>query len=1119
MDNDINELVNKINKENEDVINKYASLNSTVKSYDRQKVLLLDEYKYFHDTNTLKNILNKIESIINHIISSQNQVGFIKKYMLENWIVEYNKNTQVKMDDNYLELLKNNLEIFNSSIQKYLSEDYGLEEERLLNPLQNIAQSYIIIKFIIVNFERFSSNYTLSNINKGINEVTSKRAKTIKEISDFENYYKKYFNDLFDKLNAKECYYQENNQIFEINNNLKIVTNFLPNYKFCIGSTAVPDTLIASSTFVDRKKTISLYRNLYIDYKDGVSSNVIFYEVGNNTKINDFIKNLILSFVSSYPSIYKNVVVAFDGASDPNLLRINKINDCDKIKPFSFKPEPGSSVDIIVNKKDDITKIINRLYDHFLDIVNILGRSGANNIFEYNSDVAETNAGGSIKPLVLFIARDFPKGLNRYDETLQKFIEIYKEGNKCGIFTLLFYSNVNSDDDVSKSFKDFVKNADAKYRYEIQNDTYTCTNSKPHLTPLHCNKSFSLDNFINNLSNELKSRNETVLSLQKVVNTLSEEKKIDFSKVLYVPIGRNVLTTKITTLNFDASSNPHVIINGETGSGKTAFLHTLILSAANNYSPDQLKIELFDFKHGAGFTPFLKEKLPHIDFISTSNRVSDSIEVVKYIEATMNERLSKLGEYGGSIEAYNAGKSGKDLMPRLLVIIDEYQEIVEDDECVASLHSIVSKGRAAGIILVLASQQLPSQSNFMRIKNEIAHKFVFKANLNTIKQLIDEINAQAASELSEQKGLCFYKEGENQVAKLRIAFSGDSEALIENIKDIANKYPEVLYKRELKTVGNNNLLIINDADDVSQTFKNRNGSIISLVNDYKVEVAFNAYLGIGYLANNPISIKLDDTKPILVIGGSYVKSKQVILSLLNGMVNTLYELNEFDYTKIYIFDACNSTKLLNRESSFNYFIDELLKLENEGIQSVFSTIRFYDCSELDVLDDVYDEYCRRLQLKKENPRDYREQPIEVIIMGADYLSTDDEKIQHIRDILLNGKDLYIYMTIQFNYLDYKDRVYKSMFHQFLNSDIKQLNNFILLSNTDTPNELNRSFDTVMNEIDFTGRESKKNLIGRIGNEEVLDNVSFMFESTKFTKFKNYNFSNEWVKSFIDKFRR
>ena len=170
----------------------------------------------------------------------------------------------------------------------------------------------------------------------------------------------------------------------------------------------------------------------------------------------------------------------------------------------------------------------------------------------------------------------------------------------------------------------------------------------------------------------------------------------------------------------EKAHGPHGLIAGMTGSGKSEFIITYILSMAINYSPDDVSFVLIDYK-GGGLAFAFENKatnivLPHLAGTITNldkaemDRTLVSIDSeVKRRQKAFNEVRDNLGETTIDIykyqRLYKEGKIKKPI-PHLFIICDEFAELKsQQPDFMDNLISIARIGRSLGVHLILATQK------------------------------------------------------------------------------------------------------------------------------------------------------------------------------------------------------------------------------------------------------------------------------------------------------------------------------------------------------------------------------------------------------------------------------
>jgi len=211
---------------------------------------------------------------------------------------------------------------------------------------------------------------------------------------------------------------------------------------------------------------------------------------------------------------------------------------------------------------------------------------------------------------------------------------------------------------------------------------------------------------------------------------------------------------------------PHGLIAGSTGSGKSEFIITYILSMALNYHPNEVQFVLIDYK-GGGLTGAFENRetgvhIPHLVGTITNLDISEMNRTLVSIESELKRRQAKFNEVRDSIgestmdiykyqRLYRKGVI-KEPISHLFIISDEFAELkAQQPDFMDQLISTARIGRSLGVHLILATQkpsgvvndQIWSNSRFkvcLKVQNKlIVWKCLKDQKQQVLKKLVVSI--------------------------------------------------------------------------------------------------------------------------------------------------------------------------------------------------------------------------------------------------------------------------------------------------------------------------------------------------------------------------------------------
>lgn len=154
----------------------------------------------------------------------------------------------------------------------------------------------------------------------------------------------------------------------------------------------------------------------------------------------------------------------------------------------------------------------------------------------------------------------------------------------------------------------------------------------------------------------------------------------------------------------DGRACTHAVLGAMTGAGKSRLFDALILGLAARYGPAELRLYLVDGQHGADFAPY--RTLPQAEVVSLHTPPELGRNILAELLAEAERRAAILARAGAQdLDAYRQLGQPAGPLPRMLLLLDDYEELFEGDRdgAAATLRGLVERGRSVGIHLLLAS--------------------------------------------------------------------------------------------------------------------------------------------------------------------------------------------------------------------------------------------------------------------------------------------------------------------------------------------------------------------------------------------------------------------------------
>ncbi|MBQ7718010.1 MAG: DNA translocase FtsK 4TM domain-containing protein [Clostridia bacterium] len=290
---------------------------------------------------------------------------------------------------------------------------------------------------------------------------------------------------------------------------------------------------------------------------------------------------------------------------------------------------------------------------------------------------------------------------------------------------------------------------------------------------------------------EIPNQSRAMVTLREVLS--SDAFQNAKSKTAFA-IGKDISGTPIVS---DISKMPHLLIAGTTGSGKSVFESSIILSLLYNASPDEVKLLMIDPKK---VEMQMYEGIPHL-LIPIVTEPRKAAGALNWAVTEMVNRYQMFSDCGvRNMEGYNeyAEQEGIPKLPSIVIIIDELSDLmmaapkeVEDSIC-----RLAQMARAAGMHLVIATQRPSVDVITGLIKANIPSRVALKVSNQIDSRTI--IDMMGAEKLLGHGDLLFLPVGASKPIRVQGAWVPDDEIrrVVDYIKgDTEPEYDEDIIER------------------------------------------------------------------------------------------------------------------------------------------------------------------------------------------------------------------------------------------------------------------------------------------------------------------------------------
>jgi len=222
---------------------------------------------------------------------------------------------------------------------------------------------------------------------------------------------------------------------------------------------------------------------------------------------------------------------------------------------------------------------------------------------------------------------------------------------------------------------------------------------------------------------EVPNEKIAIVSYKEMLKAINADSK--FNGKIVIPFGKN--------LQGGIEAAPlreivHMLVAGTTGSGKSVFMHTLIMTMLMRDTPEDIRLLMIDPKR---VEMNRYRDIPHL-LCPVINDYGEAKVALTRLVAEMKRRFALFHDLDiSNIENYNryARDTDSETLPVIAAIIDEYADLAEGINGITELVELLAaQARAAGIHLIIATQRPIIKVISGNIKNNITTKVAMRMN-------------------------------------------------------------------------------------------------------------------------------------------------------------------------------------------------------------------------------------------------------------------------------------------------------------------------------------------------------------------------------------------------------
>lgn len=410
-------------------------------------------------------------------------------------------------------------------------------------------------------------------------------------------------------------------------------------------------------------------------------------------------------------------------------------------------------------------------------------------------------------------------------ETINSLTKPTDLGHRCGLRFLIIDNTSSFDSNLTVTNKHIIASIKGNCELNLyySDGKFSSDNKETEVLCIQDNLEMFVQERSKAIIQAIEKREKSYVSLEDVSTSATD---MNIGNIMNIPVG--VSGGKTVELPFSCKDEGGTVAGqcigymaiGQSGSGKSSFFHSLVLNGCLKYTPEDLQFWLLDFKNGGASSKYSNSGVPHIKIIAENNKIDDALCLFQMVLEEMERRSNAFNEnFTDNIVEYNiaAKEKGLEYFPRIIIAIDEVQEIFREDNASVIqklISSISTRMRSAGMHFVMVAQNLSEGKSYM-LKDAFLPSATGRVCFRVAQDIpresgFDESFIERRKEISELKtGEAYVSYGKDTIKKVKMAYVSPQEMSEKIFSRICERYSSYSGRKPL-VIGAKKRLTISD---------------------------------------------------------------------------------------------------------------------------------------------------------------------------------------------------------------------------------------------------------------------------------------------------------------------